>query len=385
MKNKIIELYQKIYNNQPEKVYFSPGRVNIIGGHTDYNGGAVLPFCINMGIYGAVSYRNDNLVRIYSENISRSGIISFHLNELAYDEARGFANYTSGVILKLKENGYSINRGFDIVVWGNLPRGGGLSSSAAFSILMATIINDMEGFALDGINMAVICRQVENDYIGVNCGIMDQFIIANAMKDHALYLEANSLYYEQVPCIMDEYKFVLINSNITRKLVESNYNQRQKETQDLLQILKEHVDIEYICELSPDDYSKYENKISSDVLKKRFKHLVNEHHRVKLSKTALLQRDFKMLGRLLNEAHQSAKDLYEISGDVLDQLVLLARQSGSTGSKMIGGGFGGSTLNLVKSDNLDLFIETFTSEYKRIYNREPIIHIVAMEDGVREI
>jgi galactokinase len=385
MKRNIIEIFKNKYNNDPLRTYFSPGRVNIIGGHTDYNGGAVLPFCINFGLYAAISKRDDSKVRVYSENLASKGIIEFELNNLLYSEDRDFANYVSGVLLKLKENGYNIETGFNIVINGNLPRGGGLSSSAALSILICQVAKDLNNLDLSGKNMAIISRQVENHYIGVNCGIMDQFIIANGKKNHALYLESNTLYNEHIPCNMNEYKFVLVNSNTTRKLVESKYNVRQAECQKILNTLKEYTDIEYICDLSPEDYFIYEDKLKEDNLKRRFKHLVFEHDRVKKAKNALIKEDFVGLGRLLTEAHKSARDLFEISSDILDDLVEIAIDSGSLGSKMIGGGFGGSTLNLVKACELDDFLKNFGQKYIVKYQVEPIINIVEVTDGVSEI
>ncbi len=385
MKNFTNELFKQTFHKERDKLYFSPGRVNIIGGHTDYNGGAVLPFCIDFGIYGAVSKRTDNQIHVFSDNIRRKGIISFALDQLEYDENRNYANYISGLFHELHIRKYVVSDGFDLVIAGNLPRGGGLSSSAALLVLVCNIVNDLNNFGLDGVQIALISKAVENLYIGVNCGIMDQFIIANGKKDHAIYLESNTLNYEFIPCNMEDYKFVLVNSNITRRLKKSKYNLRQKETQDILAILKQHVDIEYICDLLPNDYEQYEAYIEEEDLKKRFKHLVNEHDRVKQAKIALSNNDFVGLGMLLTKAHESARDLYEVSSLVLDRLVVLAMDAGSLGSKMIGGGFGGSTLNLVETSKLDGFIDNFTELYIREYNSQPIINVVKVTDGACEL
>ncbi len=385
MNNSIKDIFNKHFNYLPDKSYFSPGRVNIIGGHTDYNGGAVLPFCINLGIYGAITFRNDSMINVYSHNFSRLGGISFDLEKMDQAKDLGFVDYVVGTILIYKENGYLINKGFDLAIHGNLPKGGGLSSSAAFLVLIGNMFNDYFKFNLSGAEIAKLARSVENDYIGVKCGIMDQFIIANGLKDHALYLETDSLNYEHVPLILDDYKFILVNSRTTRKLVESNYNTRQKESLDVLNTLKKHVDINHICELKPNDYYKYEKYISEIELKNRFKHLVDEHHRVVLSKAALINKDYITLGKLLTEAHYSAKDLYKVSSDTLDNLVEMGLSSGSIGSKMIGGGFGGSTLNLVKASHLDSFLNVFTENYKKAYHQEPIINIVFPMDKAGEL
>ncbi|MCK5732044.1 MAG: galactokinase, partial [Tenericutes bacterium] len=281
--------------------------------------------------------------------------------------------------------GYKINYGFDLVINGNLPSGGGLSSSAALLVLTTRILKDLMNLDITDIEIAKISKDVENKYIGVQCGIMDQFIIANGKKNNAIYLESSNLDFEYIPCDMKSHKFVLINSNVTRKLTDSKYNTRQVESQEVLGILKKHVDINHICDLSPTDYAIYEKHIDNNDLKKRFEHLVNEQLRVKQAKQALIDNDFDLLGKLLYKAHISAKDLYQVSNDKLDELVEMGMDSGSLGSKMIGGGFGGSTLNLIESCNWESFLNTFTIKYKKRFGSNPIINIVDVVDGVREI
>ena len=385
MKDTVKNLFYKEFGYNPDKLYFSPGRVNIIGGHTDYNGGAVLPFCIDLGIYAAVSKRKDKIIKVYSTNMSKKGIINFNLNNLDYDKNRNYVNYVSGVLHKLKSLGYIIHYGFDMVISGNLPRGGGLSSSAALLVLTTKIIKDLMNLDITDIEIAKITKAVENQYIGVQCGIMDQFIIAKGKKDNVIYLESSTLDFEYIPCELNNYKFVLINSNVARKLTNSEYNTRQAETQEVLKILRKHVNINHICDLSPKDYNIYEQYIESHDLKKRFKHLVNEHLRVKQARDALQNSDFESLGKLLYAAHISAKNLYQVSSNILDELVEMGMDSGSLGSKMIGGGFGGSTLNLIKSDNMESFLTDFTIKYKNRFRRTPIINIVNIVDGVREL
>ncbi|MBI9008612.1 MAG: galactokinase [Tenericutes bacterium] len=385
MKEQIIEIFKSVFHYDPDKTYFSPGRVNIIGGHTDYNGGSVLPFCINAGIYAAVSLREDNQVNVYSDNLSRKGIMTFSLENLSYDKDRDFANYVSGVLMELTVRKFDINRGFDICMVGNLPRGGGLSSSAALLILITKIVNDYFNLNIDGVRMALITKTVENMYIGVSCGIMDQFIIANGKKDHAIFLNANTLDYRYVPVDTTNHKLLLVNSNQTRKLTESKYNVRQQETQDALKIMRKHTDIKDLCDLSPEEYEANKIYLTDSMLRRRVLHLVTENVRVRAAKLALENSDFIALGKLLVEAHNSARDLYEISSEVLDDLVEMALASGSLGSKMIGGGFGGSTLNIVKADELDQFIKNFSESYREKYQLEPVINIFEPTDGVSEI
>lgn len=385
MKEKIITIFEKVYQYTPEKTYFSPGRVNIIGGHTDYNGGHVLPFCINLGLYAAVSLRDDQTVNVYSDNLPNKGIISFSLENLSYDPKRDFANYVSGVFMELIVRKFDIKHGFDIVLYGNLPRGGGLSSSAALLVLITKIISDYNHFDLDGVRMALITKTVENMYIGVSSGIMDQFIIANGKSQKAIYLNANTLDYRYVPVQTDDYKLVLINSNTTRKLTESNYNTRQTETQHALQKIQKVVPINHLCDLSIDQFEQLKILLQDETLVKRVKHVVYENIRVLKAKNALEKNDFLALGKLLVEAHESARDLYEITTERLDKMVEKALELGSLGSKMIGGGFGGSTLNIIKATELDTFLKAYTEFFVQLTNSDPVITIVEPTDGVKQL
>ena len=385
MENSVKILFKKIYNLDYQEIYFSPGRVNIIGGHTDYNGGNVLPFCIDMGIYAAVSIRSDSNVYVYSENIKNKGIISFDLTNLDYDFKRDFANYISGAFKVLIDLGLKLDKGINLALISNLPTGGGLSSSAALLVLILTILNNNFNLNLSKTDLALLAKKVENDYIGVNCGIMDQFIIANGKKNHALYLNTVNLEYEEIKVSLDDYQFVLVNSNITRKLTESKYNERQIESQKLLHLLQEHISINNVCDCSINDFEKLVGYIQDKTLRKRFEHLVFENHRVYQAKEALKNNDFNALGRLLDKAHDSIKNLYEVSSDVLDELVILAKEAGSLGSKMIGGGFGGSTLNIVKTVDLKDFQTEFAKLYRIKYKKEPVMQVVRIMDGVKKI
>ncbi|OQX93395.1 MAG: galactokinase [Tenericutes bacterium 4572_104] len=385
MENSVKILFKKIYNLDYQEIYFSPGRVNIIGGHTDYNGGNVLPFCIDMGIYAAVSIRSDSNVYVYSENIKNKGIISFDLTNLDYDFKRDFANYISGAFKVLIDLGLKLDKGINLALISNLPTGGGLSSSAALLVLILTILNNNFNLNLSKTDIALLAKRVENDYIGVNCGIMDQFIIANGKKNHALYLNTVNLEYEEIKVSLDDYQFVLVNSNITRKLTESKYNERQIESKKLLHLLQEHISINNVCDCSIKDYHELKDYILDETLKKRFEHLVFENHRVSQAKEALKNNDFIALGKLLDEAHDSIKNLYEVSSKVLDELVALAKEAGSLGSKMIGGGFGGSTLNIVKTAELKAFQTEFTKLYRIKYKKEPVMQVVRIMDGVKKI
>lgn len=385
MKDRLVTLFQSTFETPPHETYVSPGRVNIIGGHTDYNGGHVLPFCIDKGIYVAVGFRNDNLVRVYSEQFKEKGIIEFDLDHLDYEPSRSYANYVSGSIKMLQESGKLVTQGMNLVFLSDLPTGGGLSSSAAFLVAVITICNDRFQFGLSGQEIATLARKVENEYIGVSCGIMDQFIIANGLENHVMYLNAKTLEYEQIPVTLDQYTFVLINSNVTRTLIESKYNVRQKESLALLDVLQYHTDINSVCDVTPNQYFELYPLIDDETLQKRFSHLVFENDRVSQAKEALLNNDFIRLGELLDIAHASAKELFEISSTILDQLVVLAKRAGSIGSKMIGGGFGGSILNIVETKKLDEFRRRFRKYHLEQFQREPIMDTVKIKAGVHKI
>jgi len=385
MFKEISTIFNDKFGSFPEATYFSPGRVNIIGEHTDYNGGQVLPFCINLGISGAVRFRADNIVNIYSVNFPKLDTISFNIDRLDYDVSLEFANYAAGMILELGKRGFLINQGFNLVVASDLPVGGGLSSSAAFLVLVGKILIDKFSLPIDNIELAKIARAVENNHIGVMCGIMDQFVIANGVAGSAMRLHTDTLAYEFIPIKSEDFIFVLVNSNTTRKLTESKYNERQAETRQLLGILQKHVPIDNICDLSPADYRSYERYVSDLTLKRRFLHLVNENHRVGSASFAIMENDISSLGGLLNESHESLRDLYQVSSPLLDRLVVLAREAGSLGSRMIGGGFGGSTLNVVAKKSLHRFINSFTELYRKEFNADPIINLIEIVDGVRKI
>lgn len=385
MKDTVKTIFRDMFGYEPDSTYFSPGRVNIIGGHTDYNGGYVLPFCIDLGIYAAVSKRSDSLIRVYSSNFPDQRIKEFTLGDLKHNKKRDFANYVSGVFYEFLERRFKIGYGIDVVIKSNLPIGGGLSSSAALLVLVGKIISDLNNIDLSNTRIALIAKSVENLYIGVNSGIMDQFVIANGKKNHAIFLDTSSLKYEDVPIESEKYSFLLINSNVTRKLVESKYNIRQAESKDLLEILQKHVNINHICDLKPSGYEEYSSFVLSSELKKRFKHLVDENQRVKDSKDALINNDFIKLGQLLNEAHVSIRDLYEVSSPKIDKIVELGLKAGSLGSKMIGGGFGGSTLNIVETEKIEEFKIKFTELSKNEFEKAPTFYVVNASDGVRKI
>jgi len=385
MINHVRSLFKEKFNQESGKVYFSPGRVNIIGGHTDYNGGYVLPFCIDKGIFCAVRRNNQKNIQVFSENFSINGTIKIDLENISYKKANNYSDYILGVTKELDKNGLKLEYGFNIALSSNLPVGGGLSSSAALSLLFLMIFNDEFKFNLNKLDLVKMAKNVENEFIGVNCGIMDQFVIMFGSKNYALFLNTKTLEYENIFMEMKDHQFVLINSDISRNLVESKYNERQKETREILKILKQHNSLDYLCDINVVDIDEYLSQINDLTLKKRLIHVVMENNRVKQAKSAILASDFEILGKLLTAAHLSAKNNYEVSSTVLDEMVEMALSSNALGAKMIGGGFGGSILVLVRKTDIESFIENYGNLFYKKYNKHFIYSLINAKDGVKQI
>ncbi len=385
MINHIHNLFVEKFNREADKFYFSPGRVNIIGEHTDYNGGHVLPFCIDKGIFCGVNRNKNQVINIFSENYPLNGTIKIDLENLTFKKHDIYSDYLLGAIKELKKANCLIDHGFNICLSSNLPNGGGLSSSAALSLLFLVIFNDEFRFNLTKLEMVKMAKAIENDFIGVNCGIMDQFVIMFGGKNYALFLNTKNLVYENVYLDMKDHQFVLINSDIKRNLIESNYNKRQSETQEVLKILQKHFAIDYLCDIKAEDLDDHLAFVSDLTLKKRLVHVVTENHRVKQAKFAILENNYDKLGKLLSEAHLSAKDNYEVSSLVLDEMVELALQANALGAKMIGGGFGGSILVLIKKEELENFIEIYGNLFYKKYSKKFIYSLISAKDGIKQI
>ena len=379
------DLYLNKFYKEPKHIYFSPGRVNIIGEHTDYTGGLVMPFCIDKGIYGAIEKIEDLRINIYSENYTILGIIEIDLLDLPEKLENNFSDYLVGVIRELNKNNYKLKQGYNIVLTSNLPIGGGLSSSAALSLLLLRMLNDFENFNLSDLTIVKMAKSVENNYLKVNCGIMDQFAIMFSKENRAIYLDTFDLTYDYVNLDFKDYELVIINSNTTRKLADSKYNERQAETKEILAILNENMKVDHLGELEEKELSTYLDFIVNETLRKRLKHIITENARVKHAKVALELNNLYHLGDLLNASHKSLKDDYEVSTAILDDLVDIAIKSGALGSRMVGGGFGGSTLNLVLKDNLESFIEKFKEEYHKRYDTNFVYSILQAKDGIKQI
>ena len=366
MKNQMIEKFQKIFGSDGDiKVYFAPGRVNLIGEHTDYNGGHVFPCALTMGTYAAVRKRTDNKLRFYSENFEKLGVIESSLEDLTWSKDADWTNYPKGVMWAFGEKGYKFDKGFDMYYFGNIPNGSGLSSSASVEVLTALVLKDTFDFDVDFIEISLISQFAENNFNKVNCGIMDQFAIAMGKEGHAIFLDTATLSYEYAPVKLDNAKIVISCSNKKRGLGDSKYNERRAECEEALGELQKVIDIQSLGDLTEEAFERYKSAIKSDVRRKRAKHAVYENQRTIKAVKALKDGDIEEFGKLMIASDTSLREDYEVTGKELDTLVAAAlKQPGVIGSRMTGAGFGGCTVSIVKTDAIDNFIEKVGREYK---------------------
>lgn len=380
------EVFTQQFGNERMGEYFAPGRINLIGEHTDYNGGNVFPAAITLGTYGVAAKRKDDKVRLYSENFPEKGIIEFSLNDLSYDKSHDWANYPKGILRYLKEAGHTIDTGFEVVFYGNIPNGAGLSSSASIELLTGVILEDLFDLTLERLDLVKTGKKVENEFIGVNSGIMDQFAIGMGQKDHALLLDTNTLKYEVIPASFGEYVVAIMNTNKRRELADSKYNERRSECEEALARLQTTLTIQALGEL--DEATFYENTktIEDDILIKRAKHAVTENQRTLKAKAALEAGDLTTFGLLLNASHESLKEDYEVTGVELDTLVAAAQKHPSVlGARMTGAGFGGCAIALVKADDWTDFVEKVSAEYLEKIGYATDIYQASIDDGARKL
>lgn len=371
-----------LFGKKPEQNFFSPGRVNLIGEHTDYNGGHVFPCAISLGTYGLVSKRSDKKIRMYSSNFKEVGIIEFDLSDLRYEEKHNWGNYPKGVIDTFNKNGFDVASGLDLIVYGTLPNGAGLSSSASIEVLMAVILNSLFQFNIDMIQMVKMCQQTENQFIGVNCGIMDQFAVGMGKENCAIMLDCNTLRYRYCKIAMDGYKIVIGNTNKRRGLGDSKYNERRAECERALKDLQTKLSISSLGELTEAEFEANKNLITHTVDVKRARHAVYENQRTLNAVKALEENDLKQFGKLMNDSHVSLRNLYEVTGIELDTLAQMAwEQKGVIGSRMTGAGFGGCTVSIVAEADVDTFIENITPVYTKKIGYAPSFYVANIVNG----
>lgn len=388
MQQKVLERFQELFGAEGDiRSYFSPGRVNLIGEHTDYNGGHVFPCALTIGTYGAARKREDRKIRFYSENFSKMGVFETSLDDLVYHEEANWTNYPKGVVWAFKEKGYEDPTGFDMVMYGNIPNGSGLSSSASVELLMGVILVDLYGFeGLSMIDLALLGQYAENRFNGMNCGIMDQFAIAMGKENQAIFLDTGDLSYEYAPIEMKGAKIVIAASNKKRKLTDSKYNERRAECEEALADIQKQMDIKALGELTEEQFEQVQDAIQNPVCRKRAKHAVYENQRTIKAVAALKAGDLETFGKLMNASHVSLRDDYEVTGKELDTLVEAAwKQEGVIGSRMTGAGFGGCTVSIVKEEAIDGFIKNVGEIYEKEIGYAADFYVVEIGDGSRRI
>ena len=364
------------------RAYFAPGRVNLIGEHTDYNGGHVFPCALTIGTYAIARKRDDNKLRFYSMNFEKMGIVDTDLSDLTPYKAAGWTNYPKGVIWAFEKRGYKLPVGLDILIYGNIPNGSGLSSSASLEVLTGIVLKDMFGFEVSMIDIALIGQYSENNYNGCNCGIMDQFASAMGKKDNAIFLDANTLEYEYAPVVLEDAKIVIVNSKVKHSLVDSAYNDRRNECETALKELQGVIKVETLGDLTEEEFEANKDAIKSEVRKKRAKHAVYENQRAIKAVAALKAGDVATFGKLMNASHVSLRDDYEVSCREIDILVNLAWSiEGVIGSRITGGGFGGCTVSIVKNDAVETFVSTISEKYKAEVGHDAEIYVVDIGEG----
>ncbi len=382
--NNIKRKFFHIYNNKELNVFFSPSRVNLIGEHIDYNGGYVLPCALELGTYGCVRKRCDKKIRLASGNIELK--VEIDINYLNYEEKHDWANYPKSVIYFMKKEGYNVS-GMDIFVEGNIPNGAGLSSSASLELLIAEMINIMfNDGKISKMDLIRICQRAENDYIGVKCGIMDQFAVARGKKNCGILLNCSNLDFKYIDMDAKDYRLVIMNTNKKRQLNESDYNKRRTECEKALSILRNYKEIENICQLTIGEYEKMKKYLNEQSIKNRVHHVVYENQRVLKACNSLEEGDMKRFGEFLIESHESLRKFYEVTGKELDTIVGAAiNQDSCIGARMTGAGFGGCAIAFVEKEKIEEFIKNVDTEYREKIGYNADFYVTGIGDGTRQL
>ena len=387
MKESLEKKFVEIFGAGGEvRTYFAPGRVNLIGEHTDYNGGHVFPCALTIGTYAAARKNDDGTLRFYSMNFEELGVLTSSVDDLRYRKEDDWTNYPKGVIWAAKEKGYEIPCGMDILFQGTIPNSSGLSSSASIEVLTGFVLKDLFRLPYDMIENALIGQYAENKFIGVNCGIMDQFAIAMGKEGHAIFLDTATLRYTYAPVRLDGLRIVIMNTNKKRGLGDSKYNERRAECEQALAELQTKVKIDSLGDLSEAEFREYQDAIASPIRRKRAKHAVLENQRTIRAVEALQSGDIEEFGRLMIASHESLRDDYEVTGRELDTLVSeTLKQPGVIGARMTGAGFGGCAVSLVKEEAVEPLIAAVETAYTKEIGYAPTFYVVDIGSGPRRL
>lgn len=384
MREVLMKKFKELFGGEGDiRAYFAPGRVNLIGEHTDYNGGHVFPCALTIGTYMIARRRTDRTLRFYSMNFEDKGVMTSSLDELYYDKAADWTNYPKGIMWTFNEKGLEVSNGVDMLLFGNIPNGSGLSSSASVELVTGVMLRDMFGYEkLSMIDLALYGQYSENKFNGVNCGIMDQFAIAMGKKEQAIFLDTSDLSYTYAPVKLDGARIVIACSNKKRGLGDSKYNERRSECEEALADIRKVKNIENLGQLTEEEFEAVKDAIRRPVCVRRAKHAVYENQRTVKAVTALKNNDIAQFGQLMNASHVSLRDDYEVTGIELDTLVEEAWQcDGVIGSRMTGAGFGGCTVSIVKTEAIDAFIEKVGAAYKEKIGYAADFYVVDIGDG----
>jgi len=380
MKNNLHQEFINIFNKEADNAYFSPGRVNLIGEHIDYNGGLVMPCAITFGTYLLTSPNEDGIFRFRSLNFSEQQDTPLQASYKKVGET--WFNFPIGVINSFIQEGHDL-QGLDMLFYGDIPIGSGLSSSASIEVVTSFALNDIFNSGYSKLDLVKLSKSVENNFIGVNCGIMDQFAVAFGEKNKALMLNCDTLDYEAVDSNLGEYVLAIINTNKPRKLAESKYNERVEECQTALTALQQELDINYLCDIDAETFGKYQHLITNPTVLKRAKHVIEENDRVKLAAKALAGNNLDEFGRLMYASHDSLRDLYEVSGVELDTVAEYSKTNPNVaGARMTGAGFGGCAIALVKGDAFEDYSKAVTEYYTSKIGYAPSVYSSLIGNGV---
>ena len=387
-KQELLKEYQDVFNGEAKDVFFSPGRINVIGEHTDYNGGHVFPCAISLGTFGVYGPRDDDKVQLYSANMEGSTVVEFSINDEKpeTDADKTWTNYFKGMLVYLKQAGYQIDHGFNLLVHGNLPYGAGLSSSASIELLMGNLLKDEFNLDIDEISLVKLGQKTENDFVGLNSGIMDQFAVGMGKKDNAIILDCSTLEYQYLPLKLGDYEIVIMSTNKKHSLAGSKYNERVEQCEEAVKRLNQKLNIKKLGELDENTFDEYSYLINDDVLIRRARHAVAENQRTLRAIEAMKAGDLEKLVRLINASHVSLHFDYEVTGKELDTLAETAwEQPGCLGARMVGGGFAGSAIAIVKKDQADAFKENVGKVYRETIGYDASFYDAEIVDGPHKI
>lgn len=384
--NLMSEAFKSIFDVK-EDIYrfFAPGRVNLIGEHTDYNGGHVFPCALTFGTYAVAHKRQDSKLRLYSQNFEGTGIIETDIDSLVFDKAHDWANYPKGIVKTFRDAGYKIDSGFEILFLGNIPNGAGLSSSASIELATSVALDSLFDLKADMLDMVRLSQKSENLFNGVNCGIMDQFACGMGRRDYAMLLDTTTLEYQYVPVSLEGVSIVIANTNKRRGLADSKYNERRSQCEAALASLQQKLDIVSLGDLTEKEFEENKQLIKGEAERKRARHAVYENRRTIAAVEALNRGDIAGFGQLMNASHISLRDDYEVTGVELDTLVSAAWENGAIGSRMTGAGFGGCTVSLVSDTGLEAFIEKVGRVYMDKIGYKADFYVATIGDGAGQI